>query len=259
MIQARVILDLLLEGRARGEEAGPVGVVLTSVWHEVMVSNNWPLYLLFLECVNILGGGGVDEGHVGVLVAVAVLDEGVDLLVHRVLVRSSEVVSHEDDHVLLPHLDVRHSVRVVLQLRASLVKIKSHLPLIHDNIILIIVLVREGGWWRVVPEEHLGEDLLLGAVEVAEWLPKEDGPLSVLQLLSFVRAHSREEHGIEAEIGEEGRVGLRMAEGIQHPSDLWLDSKLLIKEPMPHMHIQDQILIIWACLIGCGPAALGDF
>jgi len=171
VIQARVVFYLLFEARAGGEEAGPVGVVLTSIWHEVVVSNNWPLHFLFFECVNILGGGGVDEGHVGLLVVVAVLDEGVDLLVHRVLVGSSEVVTHEDDHVLLPHLDVRHSVRVVLQLRASSVKIKPHLPLIWNDIILIIMLIRESGRWRVVMEEDLGEDLLTGAVDVAEWLP----------------------------------------------------------------------------------------
>jgi len=47
-----------------------------------------------------------------------------------------------------------------------------------------------------------------------------------------------------------------MAECIKHPANLWLDTELLVEETMTHVHVEDQVLIVWTCLIRGRPATL---
>lgn len=49
-----------------------------------------------------------------------------------------------------------------------------------------------------------------------------------------------------------------MTKGINHPANLWLNAEFVVQESMTHVHVEDQVLVIGARLIGRSPAALRD-
>lgn len=134
--------------------------MLLSIGHEVMIFDNWPRDILILECGDVLGRRRVDEAHVRLLVFVTVVNECINLLEARVLVRAREIVTHQNHHVTLCHLDVCDQVSIILQFSAPPVKVEAHVRGIINDGILEIVLVGESRWRRVVPEEDLGQNLL---------------------------------------------------------------------------------------------------
>lgn len=50
-----------------------------------------------------------------------------------------------------------------------------------------------------------------------------------------------------------------MAKGVERPANLWSDAKLALEPLMTNLHIQNDVLIIWACFIIRCPATLSDF
>lgn len=76
------------------------------------------------------------------------------------------------------------------------------------------------------------------------------------ELFSFFIAHPREEEVFEAEVGEEGGVGLGVTERVKHPANFWPILKLIPKEFLTHPHIDYHVFIVGTCLIRGSPATL---
>ena len=70
--------------------------------------------------------------------------------------------------------------------------------------------------------------------------------------------HSTEEHSIKPHLVEKSCVCIRMPEGVDLPTDSWLNSKLFKDPLLPVHHILNHIFVYRACFIMHGPSSIKD-
>ena len=58
---------------------------------------------------------------------------------------------------------------------------------------------------------------------------------------------------------EQGSIGLSVAEGIDVPTDSWLDSELVIEPSMALLKVTDNVFVVGIAFISSYPTAHGYF
>ena len=77
--------------------------------------------------------------------------------------------------------------------------------------------------------------------------------------LLVIAIETGEEPSIKPHLSKESRIGVRVTEGINLPTNTWLDTEFFEDEVVADHHVVDHVLVDGACFVVHGPAGVDEF
>ena len=189
---------------------------------------------------------------------VHVFNHIVHILVVLEGIHVSEVVSKEDENVV-GEVMLSLGIKIISEHFTLGVCIEVLGFLVVDPLGIAVKNIEvEIGWGTVVGVKSMGENLSVSSETFCIRSPDELHLLVVHSLLLVTVVKPREEPGIEAHLGENSSVGVRVAERIDLPTDVWLDPEFLEDPLVTNNMVIDHVLISGAGFIVHGPSSVDD-
>jgi hypothetical protein len=171
-----------------------------------------------------------------------------------------EIVAHWDDHVLLRHVVLGLMLHPIINFSSALISVVGFEVSIDDEGLVVGKSIEiEARRCTVVMVHRVSEYLSTITESVVHWSLNPLHSLISKTLFLVLVVKARKEISIKTHLRHQVRIGIRVAKGINLPTDSGCNTKFLKSELVTHLHVVDHVLVVRARFIMHGPTSVQNF